>query len=133
MLNEELDDFNDAIPLIAHALSHHLMRLANSLAAIAFPTDPPPATATLKQQRIELLPAHVAHKCSMLVEQQLDLEAKRISLAALAAELGEEYKKILEKTVKLLEEVKFGVAEKAARVKARCLEEVVEGMEGKLK
>ena len=109
------------------------MRLAISLATIAFPTDPSPATATLRQQRIEILPAHVAHKCSVLAEQQLDLEAKRIKLAALAAELGEEYKKILEKTVKLLEEVKFGVAEKAARAQATSLEEVVEGMEGKLK
>ena len=109
------------------------MRLANSLAAIASPTDPPPATATLRKQRIELLPAHVAHKCSVLVEQQFDLEAKRLKLASLAAGIGDEYQKILEATVKLLEEVKFGVAEKAARAHAASLEEVVEGMEGKLK
>ena len=67
------------------------MQLANSLAAItSSPTDPPLATATLRKQRIELLPAHVAYICSVLVEQQFDLEAKRLKLVSLAVGTGEE-------------------------------------------
>ena len=66
------------------------MQLANSLAAITSPTDPLLATATLRKQRIELLTAHVASICSVLVEQHFDLEAKRLKLVSLAMGTGEE-------------------------------------------
>ena len=131
-LAEELEDFQTCLPLIAQALSHHLTQLAISLTTIAFPTEPPPATAAARQQRIELLPAHAAHRCALLVEKRAEVESLRLELAGLAQEVGEEWKKIGEKGVRLLEEVKFGTVERAVRGQAEVLEGVVGGMEGKL-
>ncbi|KAF8430240.1 hypothetical protein EV426DRAFT_10746 [Tirmania nivea] len=131
-LAEELEDFQTCLPLIAQALSHHLTELAISLSTIAFPAEPPPATAAARQQRIELLPAHAAHRCALLVEKRAEVEKLRVELAGVAQEVGEEWKKVGERGVKFLEEVKFGTVERVVRGQAEVLEGVVEGMEGKL-
>ncbi|KAF8450139.1 hypothetical protein BGX38DRAFT_1269642 [Terfezia claveryi] len=117
-LLEELEDFQTCLPLIAQALSHHLTQLAISLSTIAFPTEPPPATAAARQQRIELLPAHAAHRCALLVDKRAEVERLRLELSGLAQEVGEEWKKVGERGVRSLEEVKFGTVESAVRGQA---------------
>ena len=89
-------------------------------------------TAAARQQKIELLPAHAAHRCALLVEKRAEVERMRVELAGLAQEVGEEWKKVGERGVGLLEEVKFGTVERVVKGQAEVLEGVVEGMEGKL-
>ena len=78
------------------------------------------------------MPAHVAHRCALLVEKRAEVERLRVELAGLAQEAGEEWRKVGENGVRLLEEVKFGTVERAVRGQADMLEAVVGGMEGKL-
>lgn len=60
------------------------------------------------------------------------MERLRVELAGLAQEVGEEWRKVGERGLKVLEDVKFGSVERGVRGQAAMLEGVVEGMEGKL-
>ncbi|KAF8464103.1 hypothetical protein BDZ91DRAFT_795996 [Kalaharituber pfeilii] len=132
MLNEEMDDFKDALPTIAQALSHHLTTLAAQLCALAFPTDPPPTTPSHLSHLLELLPAHVAHRRFLLAQNRHSLSLSLVTLTQLVSSLSAAYRQLSAQTLHAVETHKFGDAERAVRAQAACLDAVVQGIEGKL-
>jgi len=126
-LEEEFEELEDNLPLIAHHVSTSLHKSALELARIVYPYDSPKAL----EQRLDSLPAETALRITNLRREREQLAGRLLSLTSLCCEILDVYHTTTLRLLQFLEQKSTAVP-KALLAKSEHLSLVSESMSLKL-
>ncbi|TGZ82735.1 hypothetical protein EX30DRAFT_339023 [Ascodesmis nigricans] len=87
LLQDEFDELEDSLPIIGQHMSTSLQKSSLEIAQVAFPNEDPRKL----EQRIEFLPAEIAHRLNTLQTRRASLIQKQMAVAQTCLEILDLY------------------------------------------